>query len=431
MDQFVHSVTLEKRLCNGCTNCIKRCPTQAIRVREGKAVIEAGRCIDCGECIRLCPHRAKRAVSDPLALLGHFEYRVAIVPPSLYVQYNHQKNQDLVLDALCKAGFDDVFEEAAAAELISDATSRILATGSVEKPVISSACPAVTRLIRVRFPQLIDHVLPLVPPMELAARMAKERAAEKTGLPAEKIGCIAIVPCPAKVTMRRAPVGSSRSALDGAVAAAEIYPKLLALMDGSRTPPHRATAGAAGLAWAASGGEALGLSGVENHLVADGMENITRVLEDLEDEKYDQIDFVELRACAGGCLGGVLQLENPYIARTKLKRMQRTVAGTVNRLNGGVPTGMLWDTDLTYAPVLELGATRGERFERYNRMQAICKALPGLDCGACGAPSCEALAEDVVRGLAQVTDCALLRCRQLEALLAKQERAAGEGGEGR
>ena len=64
-------------------------------------------------------------------------------------------------------------------------------------------------------------------------------------------------------------------------------------------------------------------------------------------------------------------------------------------------------------------------------MQAICKALPGLDCGACGAPSCEALAEDVVRGLAQVTDCALLRCRQLEALLAKQERAAGEGGEGR
>lgn len=431
MDQFVHSVTLEKRLCNGCTNCIKRCPTQAIRVRGGKAVIEAGRCIDCGECIRLCPHRAKRAVSDPLALLGHFEYRVAIVPPSLYVQYNHQKNQDLVLDALCKAGFDDVFEEAAAAELISDATSRILATGSVEKPVISSACPAVTRLIRVRFPQLIDHVLPLVPPMELAARMAKERAGEKTGLPAEKIGCIAIVPCPAKVTMRRAPVGSSRSALDGAVAAAEIYPKLLALMDGSRTPPHRATAGAAGLAWAASGGEALGLSGVENHLVADGMENITRVLEDLEDEKYDQIDFVELRACAGGCLGGVLQLENPYIARTKLKRMQRTVAGTVNRLNGGVPTGMLWDTDLTYAPVLELGATRGERFERYNRMQAICKALPGLDCGACGAPSCEALAEDVVRGLAQVTDCALLRCRQLEALLAKQERAAGEGGEGR
>ena len=73
--------------------------------------------------------------------------------------------------------------------------------------------------------------------------------------------------------------------------------------------------------------------------------------------------------------------------------MQRTVAGAVNRLSGGIPTEMLWDTDLTYAPVLELGATRSERFERYNRMQTILKTLPGLDCGACGAPSCEALAE--------------------------------------
>ena len=227
--------------------------------------------------------------------------------------------------------------------------------------------------------------------------------------------------------MRRAPVGSSRSALDGAVSVTEIYPKLLALLDKGGTPPHRASAGAAGLAWAASGGEALCLTGVENHLVADGMESIIRVLEDLEDEKYDQIDFVELRACPGGCLGGSLQLENPYIARTKLKRMQRTVAGTVNRLTGSIPTEMLWDTDLTYAPVLELGATRGERFERYNRMQTILKTLPGLDCGACGAPSCEALAEDVVRGTGQVTDCVLLRCRQLEARLKARERKGGAG----
>ena len=425
MEQFVHSVTLEPQLCNGCTNCIKRCPTQAIRVRGGKEVIEAERCIDCGECIRLCPHRAKRAVSDPITLLDRFTYRVAIVPPSLYVQYNHQENQDLVLDALCRAGFDNVFEEAEASQLISQATSCILATGRTKRPVISSACPAVTRLIRVRFPQLIEYVLPLVPPMELAARLAKKRAVERTGLPPEKIGCIAIVPCPAKVTMRRAPVGSSSSALDGAVAVAEIYPRLLPLMEENPNPPHRAAAGAAGLGWAASGGEAHGLPGVENHLVADGMENITRVLEDLEDEKYDRIDFVELRACSGGCLGGVLQPENPYIARTKLRAMQRTVGNRETPLEGDIPPEMLWDTDLTYAPVLELGATQGERFERYNRMQTLRKALPGLDCGACGAPTCEALAEDVVRGIAQITDCALLRCRQLEARLGALEKQGG------
>ena len=39
MDTYFHSVRLDKDKCRGCTNCIKRCPTQAIRVRNGKAVI--------------------------------------------------------------------------------------------------------------------------------------------------------------------------------------------------------------------------------------------------------------------------------------------------------------------------------------------------------------------------------------------------------
>ena len=157
-----------------------------------------------------------------------------------------------------------------------------------------------------------------------------------------------------------------------------------------------------------------------------------RVLEDLEDEKYGGIDFVELRACAGGCVGGVLQVENPYIAKTKIKRMRRMAPYAQNRLEGGVPTEMLWDTDLTYAPVLELGATRSERFERYNQMQKILKGLPGLDCGSCGAPTCEAMAEDVVRGKAQITDCTVLMRHRLEAMLrAKEEQEAARAAGGR
>ena len=72
MQEFFHSVTLDRDKCMGCTNCIKRCPTEAIRVRDRKAYIEAERCIDCGECIRICPHHAKRAVCDPLAVLKQF-----------------------------------------------------------------------------------------------------------------------------------------------------------------------------------------------------------------------------------------------------------------------------------------------------------------------------------------------------------------------
>lgn len=54
--------------------------------------------------------------------------------------------------------------------------------------MISSACPAVCRLIRVRFPKLIDHLLDLNSPMEEAARLARIEAVEKTGLAPSEIG---------------------------------------------------------------------------------------------------------------------------------------------------------------------------------------------------------------------------------------------------
>ena len=72
MDRFFHSVTLDRDRCVGCTNCIKRCPTQAIRVRGGKAQIISERCIDCGECIRVCPHHAKKANHDSLSMLESY-----------------------------------------------------------------------------------------------------------------------------------------------------------------------------------------------------------------------------------------------------------------------------------------------------------------------------------------------------------------------
>ena len=200
MDRFFHSVTLDKDLCVGCTNCIKRCPTQAIRVRAGKAQIISERCIDCGECVRVCPHHAKKARHDGLEMLDKFKYTVALPAPALYGQFNRLDEIDYVLHGLKSLGFDDVFEVSRAAEIVSDATRQLLADGRLKKPVISSACPAVVRLIRVRFPDLCENVLPLRSPMEVAARLAREQAVKNTGLPPEAVGVFFISPCAAKVT---------------------------------------------------------------------------------------------------------------------------------------------------------------------------------------------------------------------------------------
>ena len=417
MGIFFHSVTLDEGKCVGCTNCIKRCPTEAIRVRNGKAVITSERCIDCGECIRICPHHAKRAKHDHLSMLENFTYNIALPAPSLYGQFNNLDDQDYVLTGLKKLGFDDVVEVAGAAELVSEATRRLMDAGALKRPVISSACPAIVRLIRVRFPDLCDHVLPLLSPMETAATIAKQRAKEKTGLPEEKIGCFFITPCPAKVTDIRMPIGIERSKVDGAIAISEIFPQLSNRMD--KLSPEAveplSSSGILGVSWASSGGESSALL-KEKYLAADGIENVIRVLEEIEDERIGELDFIELNACSGGCVGGVLCVENPYVAIARLQRLRRYLPVSQSHLeqNAPVPREMNWSGELELSNVLTLSDDIGRAMQMMVEIDGVEQSLPGLDCGACGAPTCRAFAEDVVRGNCRKEDCIFILRKEIQ-----------------
>ncbi|MCI8518319.1 MAG: 4Fe-4S dicluster domain-containing protein [Hungatella sp.] len=405
MDKFYHSVRLEPTLCKGCINCIKRCPTQAIRVRDGKAQINAKFCIDCGECIRICPHHAKIATYDKVEVIRQYEYAVALPAPSLYSQFNNLEDVNIVLNALKMMGFDDVFEVSAAAEIVSEATRQYIADHQDQVPIISTACSSVVRLIRVRFPNLIPHMLPLNPPIEVAAGLAVEKALRETGLPREKIGIFFISPCPSKVTYVKSPLGTDESQVDHVLAIKDVYPQLLSHMKAVGDDPEELSAsGKIGISWGRSGGEASGLFS-ENYLAADGIENVIRVLEDLEDEKFDNLQFVELNACNGGCVGGVLTVENPYVAEVKLKRLRKYMPVARSHMEEGIKDYVPWTTGVQFEPVFRLGENMMESFSRLERVERLCRKLPGLDCGSCGAPTCKALAEDIVRGDASERDC--------------------------
>ncbi len=411
MAQLVHSVTLDADKCVGCTNCIKHCPTQAIRVRDGKATIITERCIDCGECIRICPHRAKKARHDSLKMLENYRYSVALPAPSLYGQFRNLDDVDVILTALTQLGFDEVFEVSRGAEIVSDATRQMLADGKLKKPVISSACPAVVRLIQVRFPELCDHVLPMKSPMEVSAALARQRVMARTGYAPDEIGIFFISPCPAKYTDAHAPIGMPRSQVDGVLAISDIYPALLNKMNKLEQVEPLSHSGLIGVSWSFIGGEAAGTLN-ENHLSADGIQNVIRVLEDLEDEKFTDLDFIELNACAGGCVGGVFTTENGYVARARIKHLRKYMPVSCNRAGEiGELSALRWSQPLQENPALRLAENVFEAMALMQKADAIAETLPKLDCGSCGAPSCHALAEDVALGLADENDC-IFRLRQ-------------------
>ena len=273
MGDFYTSVHLDRDLCKGCINCIKRCPTEAIRVRNGKAVITKEFCIDCGECIRICKNHAKLATTDSIDNIANYKYVVALPAPSLYAQANNLDDINIVLTALKDMGFDDVFEVSAAAELVSSASRRYIEEHQDQWPLISTACPSVVRLIRVRFPNLIEHMLPIKPPVELAAEMARHIAIEKTGLKSEDIGIFFISPCPAKVTSVKFPIGYEKSDVDQVVAIKDIYPKLISSMTKvveENRVEDLSRSGRIGVGWGRIGGEAAGLL-TDSYLAADGM----------------------------------------------------------------------------------------------------------------------------------------------------------------
>ena len=415
MDTYFHSVRLDKDKCRGCTNCIKRCPTQAIRVRAGKAVILKERCIDCGECIRVCPHHAKEASCDSLEQLKNYKYTVALPAPALYGQFHNLDDINIILNALPKLGFNAIFEVSKAAELISEATRIFMNTQNPMKPVISSACPAIVRLIRVRYPELIDNIIRVNAPVEEAGRLAREKAVQKTGLKPEEIGIFFITPCPAKVTSFKQPIGVEKSNIDCAIAIKDIYPARLKAME-KLSPDDELIAlhesGVIGISWATSGGEASGTLR-DNALAADGIENCMKILDEVERGNLDTIDFIELNACQGGCVGGSLTAENPFIAKTRLKRLRKYSPVSCNHLL----SSQLSDTLFCKEPiepcddVLKLADNISEAMEKMNKMKELLKTFPGLDCGTCGAPSCKALAEDIVRGYTTENDC-VFRARE-------------------
>ena len=403
-----HSVRLDVSRCKGCTNCLKHCPTEAIRVRNGRAHIIDERCTDCGECIPICEYHAKVAITDDFSVIHGFPHAVAIPAPSLYGQFKGLKSISPVLDALKAVGFEDVFEVARGADIVSRAIHEKLREPGLPKPLISSACPAVVRLIQVRFPDLIPHIVDVRQPMEVAAMIARQEFCRKNHCAPEDVGVFFITPCPAKMTAIRSPIGQEKSACDGAISMMEIYGQLLPHVDRILKEPTPVSASYYGVRWATSSGEASAVC-PDNSLSVDGIQNVTRVLEEIENNKLSDLVFFEGNACMGGCVGGPLNFENNYVAKNAIRKLSHNCS--MKHPTESVPASLMtkyplyFDAPIEPNSVMKLDDNLIVAMQKMERMNKILEGLPGYDCGSCGSPTCRTFAEDIVRGNCSEMDC--------------------------
>lgn len=407
---YFHSVTLNTNMCKGCTNCIKYCPTEAIRVRNRKAVIIKERCIDCGVCIRICPYHAKKAVTDSLDTIKNYKYKIALPAPALYGQYGPEFSRERIVLALKQLGFDYVFEVARAAEIVTNLSDKYMKNKDIKKPVISSACPAVVRFIQIRFPNLIENLLKIESPMEIAAALSRQEVHEKFGIPYEDMGVFFISPCAAKVTSVKAPYESQKSNVDAVIAIKDIYLILREIMkkEDKITSAPFSLSSAIGVSWAGTGGESSAIN-EGRRIAVHGIDNVSDILEQAVQGGLDDIDFIEALACPEGCLGGPLTVENPFIAKENLKNEIEQIAVNAAHSNSVDKADNIdeyvWKSTVEYSPILKLDDDMEKALEKMQKIDEITNGLYDLDCGACGAPSCRALAEDIVRGIAKETDC--------------------------
>jgi hypothetical protein len=198
-----------------------------------------------------------------------------------------------------------------------------------------------------------------------------------------------------------------KSNVDYVVSMSDIYFKLIGVMKKSNTPKAYSQSGMIGMSWASTGGEASALFNDE-YLAADGIENVIHVLDEIETGHFPMLQFVELNACPGGCVGGVATVENPYIARVRMQALRRYLPVSQNRLDTdetNVPKDMLFSNELEYKPVGKIDDDRTTAMQKMGEIEELAETLPALDCGSCGAPTCRAFAEDVVLGGRNINEC--------------------------
>ena len=419
---FFHALTIDEDSCIGCSHCMKACPTEALRVRDGKAKLQPDRCIDCGNCFKVCPTKSIYIKQDDFDNIFNYACRVALVPSVFMGQFPNDISVSRIYQILKEIGFTYIIETEATVPIYTEAKNLYAAEHPDIRPLISTYCPAIVRLIQVKFPGLTENLIPLRAPIDLTD-MYIRRKLEKEDWNPEDIGIFYITPCAAKIAAVKCPVGEDKSLVDGVINMDSLYNRVFKRIKEQgkgfkeqKLPVSQLSAD--GVLTALTNGERR-LSNAKHSYSIDEIHNVIEFLEKVENDEVENVDFLELRACDQSCPGGILTCDNRFMMCERIFARARKIAererngeqtkdheveAERNFLARNVKLGEIHPRSM-----LVLDENINMALLKMQQINVLRAKLPQKDCGVCGAPTCDALARDVVMGEAQLSDCIFMK----------------------
>lgn len=381
-------VTYTLSRCVKCLKCIKACPSSALSMENNRIHVDKNRCLNCGHCISACHSKGLLAQGSTLDDIESYDYTVCMIPSALISDCATIKEAQELFYAIKMLGFDEVVD-------ITDIEGQVMKEGQLlaeagSKSQIASFCPVINLLIEKNYPMLLDHILPLKYPSEIAAAQIRKRTEGKG-----RVGIFNCCECEAKLALAKYPYGNDQYETDHALAIVDIFPKIKQNMHTGTMPVRFCREGLQSINPAV-------MMQKEDYLIADGFDKVQSILDMEEFGLLDSFRLLTLFPCFNGCIGGHLLWGNSYLNRNNIHAL--TSAGT--KESASVQFENMYSTDLG-RPADDKRSFH-EKMSFFSQVNEKLDDLPGYDCSACGMQTCRIMAEEIVKGNKTLNDCRIL-----------------------